>query len=68
MQKKEYSLPRLSATKCGWRIGEWCRDTGLGKTTVFALIAEGSVDSVKVGKARIITTAPGDFLAQRAGA
>jgi hypothetical protein len=68
MQSKNYPPAHSAVTKRGWRVGEWCRDTGLGKTTVFALIAEGSVDSVKVGRARIITTAPGDFLAQRAGA
>jgi hypothetical protein len=68
MQSKDYPPAHSTVTKRGWRVGEWCRDTGLGKTTVFALIAEGAVDSVKVGKARIITTSPTAFLTQRAGA
>jgi hypothetical protein len=52
-----------SSTKAGWRVNEWARDAGLGRSTVYDLLNTGALASVKVGKARVITTAPTDFLA-----
>jgi hypothetical protein len=50
-------------SKAGWRVNEWARDAGLGRSSVYNLLAAGAITSVKVGKARVITTAPADFLA-----
>src|SRR5436305_9846892 len=55
----------VSQTKAGWRVNEWARDTGLGRSSVYGLLGEGQIASVKVGKSRIITTAPAEFLAAR---
>ncbi len=51
------------AGKVGWRVTEWCAATGLGRTTVWELVASRRIASVMVGRARIITTAPAAFLA-----
>jgi hypothetical protein len=47
-----------------WSVRGWCRDTSLGPTTVFGLIADGKIESVKLGKKRLILTRPADFLAR----
>lgn len=57
---------RRAAGKVGWRIPEWSRDVGCGKSTTNELIREKKIDSVKLGTARIITTPPGEFLASLA--
>jgi hypothetical protein len=53
--------------KCGWRVGEWGRAVGLSRATVFNLLADGIISSVKSGNARIITTTPRDYLTSLAG-
>ena len=37
-----------------YRVNEFCRVVGLGRTTVYALIAEGRLATVKVGNRRLI--------------
>ncbi len=37
-----------------YRVNEFCRVVGLGRTTVYALIAEGKLATVKVGNRRLI--------------
>jgi len=60
------AMPRINsninADKCGWRIGEWADDVGLGRAFVCKMISEGRIKSVKVGGARVIVTAPADYL------
>ena len=41
-------------TPLGYRPEQVSRITGLGRTKVFALIASGELDSVKVGRSRIV--------------
>ena len=36
-------------------IPEFCEATGLGRTTVKALVARGEVESVRIGRARRIS-------------
>jgi hypothetical protein len=49
--------------KVGWRVIEWGDAVGLSRASVFELLADRKIDSVKHGSARIITTSPADFLA-----
>lgn len=51
------------STKAGWATDEWCKDTGVGRSTSYELEAEGKIKAVRVGKRRIITTPPAAFLA-----
>ena len=37
-----------------YRVNEFCRIVGLGKTTVYGLIAEGKLATVKIGGRRLI--------------
>ena len=53
--------------KVGYTIPEWCHAVGLGRSKLYLLIADGTVQSVTVGRRRIITTTPADFLAALAG-
>jgi hypothetical protein len=59
--------PGESSTKVGWRMGEWCRDTGLSRSFAYELIGAGVITSVKAGNARIITTSPAQYIAALAG-
>jgi excisionase family DNA binding protein len=40
-----------------YRVDEFCRVVGLGRTTVYALIAQGKLASVKIGNRRLIPRA-----------
>ena len=51
-----------SGKKVGWRVSEWATAVGFCRATVYNLLAEGRLRSVKVGAARIILTPPADFL------
>ena len=53
----------VSPGKVGWRINEFADAVGLCRATVYNLLAAGSIDSVKVGAARVIVTTPTAFLA-----
>jgi hypothetical protein len=50
-------------TKAGWRISEWTADTGLSRSLTYNLLKSGLIQAVKVGKVRVITTSPAEFLA-----
>jgi hypothetical protein len=48
----------------GWRINQWAHTVGVSRAYVYAsLLDTGRIESVKVGRARIITTSPDEFLA-----
>jgi len=38
-----------------YRVNEFCRIVGLGRTTVYALIAAGKLATIKIGGRRLIT-------------
>ena len=46
---KPHPSPRL-----GYRINELCAVIGLGRTTIYALIASGQLDVVRVGRCTIV--------------
>ena len=37
-----------------YRVNEFCRVVGLGRTTVYALIADGTLATVKIGGRRLV--------------
>ena len=37
-----------------YRVNEFCRVVGLGRTTVYTLIAEGKLATIKIGNRRLI--------------
>jgi excisionase family DNA binding protein len=51
------------AQKAGWRVSEWADAAGLSRSTVYNLLDARAIESVKVGKARVIKTTPAEFLA-----
>jgi hypothetical protein len=53
--------------KAGWRVNEWAESVGLCRASVYNLLSAGAIASVKSGSARIIVTAPADYLASLAG-
>jgi excisionase family DNA binding protein len=61
--------PHITATtgKAGWRVREWAADVGVSRAYVYKLLSRGALDSVKLGKSRIITTRPADYLASFRG-
>ena len=50
-------------TKRGWRAQEWASDVGISRTSVWRLMKDGKIESVMLGKSRIITTTPSEFIA-----
>jgi hypothetical protein len=49
--------------KVGWRVNEWKREVGVGRSHVYDLLGAGKIKAVKSGKATIIITPPADYLA-----
>src|SRR5262245_46405241 len=60
--KAQTLAPAPNPNKVGWRVKEWCRDAALSPATAYILIADGRIESVKHGKARIILTPPKEYL------
>lgn len=54
--------------RVGWSVTEWAKATGLSRATVFNLLRDERLESVKFGTKRIITTAPAAFLESLKGA
>ena len=51
----------MNSDKKGWSVNEWCDATSIGRTKTFELIGNKSIQSLTVGRRRIITTSPNDF-------
>lgn len=49
--------------KFGWKVPEWASAAGISRSSVYELLKENSLRSVKFGGARIITTHPTEWLA-----
>lgn len=56
----------MHSEKRGWSVNEWCDATSIGRTKTFELIGNKSIQSLTVGRRRIITTSPDDFFSERA--
>ncbi|MCC7274765.1 MAG: hypothetical protein IT561_18995 [Alphaproteobacteria bacterium] len=54
--------------KVGWRVNEWCAAVGIRRTTAHHLMVRQEITTVRLGRARIITTPPAAFLASLAPA
>jgi excisionase family DNA binding protein len=59
---ESHHTPRL-----GYRIGELCAATGLGRTTIYALIASKQLEVVRVGRCTIVKAASVEALLQQSG-
>lgn len=56
--------PSNTSERAGWPVEEWAHAAGIGRSLAYVLLQRNEITSVKVGKRRIITTAPRDFLAR----
>ena len=45
-----------------YRIDDFCRVYGVGRTTVYALLKNGTLRSIKIGRRRLITADSGEAL------
>jgi hypothetical protein len=53
-----------TSEKVGWRPKEWGEAVGgLSRVYVYTLINSQKIKTVHIGKARVITTSPSEFLA-----
>lgn len=48
--------------RAGWSINDWCKSVDLARATLYTLPPTLQPSSVKIGKRRIITEQPADFL------
>lgn len=51
--------------RAGWRPEEWARAVGVSRSMAYQLAQRGEVQSVHIGRVRVITTPPSAFLAGR---
>lgn len=49
--------------KLGWRVNPWREEVGgLSRGFVYKLIDQGKLETIKIGKARVILTSPQEFV------
>lgn len=46
----------------GWSVGDWAKAAGVSTTTVYCLLQDGRLDTVKYSRKRIILTHPKAWL------
>lgn len=63
--QKAADLGRI--VKAGWSVPEFCFGAGIGRSKAYEMMNAGLVSFVIIGRRRIITTSPADFLARAAG-
>jgi len=51
--------------RAGWRIEAWAKAIGISRAQVYTLIKRGELQTVKVGKNRIVVESPRAFLEKR---
>jgi len=51
-----------NSAKVGWRISEFADAVGLCRASIYNLLADGKLKSVKSGSCRIIVTSPAEYL------
>jgi hypothetical protein len=54
---------RRNDEKCGWRVPEWAAAAACSRAFVYNLLKEKKLESVKLGRSRVILTHPADYLA-----
>jgi hypothetical protein len=57
------SIERGHDAKHGWRVAEWASAAGCSRSFVYNLLAAKQLESVKLGRSRVIITHPRDYLA-----
>ncbi len=45
-----------------WSVSDWAHATGISRASVYNLLGEDKLESVKFGCRRLITTHPRDFI------
>ncbi|AWJ87618.1 ethanolamine utilization protein EutA (plasmid) [Azospirillum sp. TSH58] len=55
-------------TKAGFSVPEFCHGVGIGRSKVYELMTAGAIRFVTIGRRRIITDSPAEFLARVADA
>jgi hypothetical protein len=61
MEPNMDTLPTTTA-RAGWPILDWAHATGIGRSMAYILLKRGELESVRIGKRRVITTPPAEFL------
>jgi hypothetical protein len=56
------SNPDATSTRAGWRIAEFCRLAGIGRSTLYALPMDRQPLRVKLGRSTIIVEGPDAWL------
>jgi hypothetical protein len=57
------SRPSVVVEPRGFRINAWAAAVGVSRAYVYGqLLAPGRIESVKVGRSRVIVTTPAEFL------
>jgi hypothetical protein len=51
-----------TAERLGWPVSDWAKAAGISRASVYNLLAENKIQSVKYLSKRIITTHPREFL------
>ncbi len=60
--------PTTQVAKAGYSVPEFCYGTGIGRSKAYELMGDGLIRFVTVGRRRIITDSPAEFLARVADA
>lgn len=51
-----------TSERFGWPVSDWAHAAGISRASVYMLLSERKLESVKFGGKRLITTHPRDFL------
>ncbi|GIL02689.1 MAG: hypothetical protein BroJett030_25880 [Alphaproteobacteria bacterium] len=54
--------PAKAEDRAGWRPKEWSLAAGVGRSMTYILMARNEIESVRVGRCRVIITAPREYL------
>jgi hypothetical protein len=64
INRLRHSRPSVVSERRGWRINAWANAVGVSRAYVYAsLLTTNRIESVKVGRSRVIVTSPDEFLA-----
>lgn len=66
--QNEASAKAPLVPKAGYSVSEFCNAVSIGRSKLYELMGEGKVQSVTLGRRRIITESPTDFLTRLAKA
>jgi hypothetical protein len=64
----EVKQPSNANDRAGWSVKSWCETTGISDALLYKLDEARRPASVKIGRKRLITESPGDWLRRMAAA